>query len=492
MWFGMISAFLYSLGSVKLNFDQSQIQYCLWSSSSVRSWTDGCMISLLPGFLPYWGIFGAGLTWYWRGCELYAGFHSSSRSSSQPHLLLIKQFQAGSVIPGPTLFPLIINDICVPMAHENESNIVIVWWGREHIKGTLYLVRWSCGSHLKFSTMIRCCLIADLHTAFLEVKYLSHSLRLFPWIRRLAVTCDHGSIVISSPLVHLSLSIPVPLSLSVSSALILSLHSQPYLWAWERNSGNIFPCETPSTSRGVWRHCIVSAGEKRNRARWGQILSTPKKQPLSHTGFLPRWTAQNNPIVVGPKECERGINQRRAKGKRAFFYRFMQTVYEPLKTNKGATPLIPAPPTVANWHPHNKEWTGTISRWTAQPLDSFFFTQAVLLQKQWKILIMKNGLLFLTGLFRWCFPFCLNCRLGTVLHTVTGEVLKLSYEWVWVAQWLKLKKYYEIWHHIRFWTNFRWRQCGCKEKMHFTFIGFDCLSNWPEWVKLVEISRFIT
>lgn len=117
----------------------------------------------------------------------------------------------------------------------------------------------------------------------------------------------------------LSLSIPVPLSLSVSSALILSLHSQPYLWAWERNSGNIFPCETPSTSRGVWRHCIVSAGEKRNRARWGQILSTPKKQALSHTGFLPRWTAQNNPNVVGPKECERGINHTESKREAGLF-----------------------------------------------------------------------------------------------------------------------------------------------------------------------------
>lgn len=40
-------------------------------------------------------------------------------------------------------------------------------------------------------------------------------------------------------------------------------------------------------------HC--SSGKKRNRLWWGQFLLVPKKQALSHTDFLPHWTAQNNP-----------------------------------------------------------------------------------------------------------------------------------------------------------------------------------------------------
>lgn len=172
------------------------------------------------------------LTRYWRGCELYAGCQSSSRSSSQPHLLLIKQFQACSAIPGPTLFPLIINDICVPVAHENESNVVIVGWGREHIKGTLYLVRWSCRSNRRSSKMIRCCLIAYLHTAFLEVKYLSHSLRLFPWIRRLADMWPRVSSDQFSTRTSLSLSLFLclyrsPFPLLLFSPSIPSLTSEP-------------------------------------------------------------------------------------------------------------------------------------------------------------------------------------------------------------------------------------------------------------------------
>lgn len=103
---------------------------------------------------------------------------------------------------------------------------------REHIKGTLCFVRWSCGSHWRSSKMIRCCLIAYLHPVFLEVKSLSHSLRLFQWIRRLAVTCDHGSILISSPLVHLSLSLFLclyrsPFPLLLFSPSIPSLTSEP-------------------------------------------------------------------------------------------------------------------------------------------------------------------------------------------------------------------------------------------------------------------------
>ncbi len=47
-------------------------------------------------------------------------------------------------------------------------------------------------------------------------------------------------------------------------------------------------------SRGVTPvHC--SSGKKRNRLWWGQFLLVPKKQALSHTDFLPHWTAQNNP-----------------------------------------------------------------------------------------------------------------------------------------------------------------------------------------------------
>lgn len=44
-----------------------------------------------------------------------------------------------------------------------------------------------------------------------------------------------------------------PLTLTPSSALPR---------AWERNSGKIFPCEMPRSSRGVWRQCIVSTAKK--------------------------------------------------------------------------------------------------------------------------------------------------------------------------------------------------------------------------------------
>lgn len=52
-------------------------------------------------------------------------------------------------------------------------------------------------------------------------------------------------------------------------------------------------------------HC--SRGKKRNRLWWGQFLLVPKKQALSHTDFLPHWTAQNNPRPTSKvKKKERG------------------------------------------------------------------------------------------------------------------------------------------------------------------------------------------
>lgn len=139
MWFGMISEILYSLGlnSTSIN-PKSNIPLVAYKATAV----------LHPGQMAVWFHYfpvscrtGANtervgcLARDWQGCVLYAGCQSSSRSSLQPHLLLIKQFQACSAIPGPTLFPLIINDICVPMAHGNESYVVIVWWGGSTLKG---------------------------------------------------------------------------------------------------------------------------------------------------------------------------------------------------------------------------------------------------------------------------------------------------------------------------------------------------------------------
>lgn len=75
-----------------------------------------------------------------------------------------------------------------------------------------------------------------------------------------------------------------PLTLTPSSALPR---------AWERNSGNIFHVKC----RGPVEGCDASAlfqRQKRNRLWWGQFLLVPKKQALSHTDFLPHWTAQNN------------------------------------------------------------------------------------------------------------------------------------------------------------------------------------------------------
>lgn len=64
--------------------------------------------------------------------------------------------------------------------------------------------------------------------------------------------------------------------------------------AWERNSGNIFHVKC----RGPVEGCDASALfrlQKRNRLWWGQFLLVSKKQALSHTDFLPHWTAQSDP-----------------------------------------------------------------------------------------------------------------------------------------------------------------------------------------------------
>lgn len=75
----------------------------------------------------------------------------------------------------------------------------------------------------------------------------------------------------------------IPLSFSVSPSRPVGL-IPPSLGAefWEHFS----MWNSEGQCRGVTpRHC--SRCEKRNRAPWGQFLSAPKKQPLSHTVFLP-------------------------------------------------------------------------------------------------------------------------------------------------------------------------------------------------------------
>ena len=69
-----------------------------------------------------------------------------------------------------------------------------------------------------------------------------------------------------------------PLTLTPSSALHRS---------WERNSGNIFPCEMPRFSRGVWRQCIVPAAKKGTACdEANSCWSQKNRHFLTPTSFL--------------------------------------------------------------------------------------------------------------------------------------------------------------------------------------------------------------
>ncbi len=69
-----------------------------------------------------------------------------------------------------------------------------------------------------------------------------------------------------------------PLTLTPSSALPR---------AWERNSGNIFPCEMPRSSRGVWRQCIVQAAKKGTACdEANSCWSQKNRHFLTPTSFL--------------------------------------------------------------------------------------------------------------------------------------------------------------------------------------------------------------
>ncbi|KAL1253715.1 hypothetical protein QQF64_015944 [Cirrhinus molitorella] len=145
----------------------------------------------------------------------------SAQGRTQPHLLLIKQFQACSAMPGPTLFPPIRNEICVPTPHGKKTQILFFWM-RDFVfsKPT---------EPLEVLKDDKVCSIAAPRPTFLEGKHLSHRLRLrgaFPWIRRLTATCDRWLILIRS----LTFSPFLSLSHSLFPLLsIPSLHSQPYL-----------------------------------------------------------------------------------------------------------------------------------------------------------------------------------------------------------------------------------------------------------------------
>lgn len=77
---------------------------------------------------------------------------------------------------------------------------------------------------------------------------------------------------------HPSPSTSHPLTLTPSSALP---------WAWERNSGNIFPCEMPRSSQGVWRHCIVPAAKKGTACdEANSCWSQKNRHFLTPTSFL--------------------------------------------------------------------------------------------------------------------------------------------------------------------------------------------------------------
>lgn len=137
----------------------------------------------------------------------------------------------------------------------------------------------------------------------------------------------------------------IPLSLFRSPSVLLALCLQ----AWERNSGNIFPCETARVSAGVWRHGIVPAVRRGTVRREANSCPLQKNSHfLTPLSFL-RQTAQNNPrVFVGTRysdagqktseqrEWERERCRSIKRGGEKGLYSFgLQTVYGPLKTNKG-------------------------------------------------------------------------------------------------------------------------------------------------------------
>lgn len=98
------------------------------------------------------------------------------------------------------------------------------------------------------------------------------------------VTSVHWSLFVSQPLpsaLHLPPSHPRPI-LGLKLSLGAEFWEHFSMWNAEVQSRGVTPV-----------HC--SNSKKRNRLWWGQFLSVPKKQALSHTDFLPHWTAQNNP-----------------------------------------------------------------------------------------------------------------------------------------------------------------------------------------------------
>ncbi len=172
------------------------------------------MISLFPSSLPYWCKYRE--AWLW--CAALVGMSAQGRT--QPHLLLIKQFQACSA----TLIPPIRNEICVPTTHGKKTQMLLFF-----DEGRWDIVFSKAQEPLDFLKDDEVCSIAAPRTTFLEVKHLSHRLRLrgtLPWLRRLTVTCDRWLVLIRS----LAFSPFQSPSLSQFPLLsIPSLHSQPYL-----------------------------------------------------------------------------------------------------------------------------------------------------------------------------------------------------------------------------------------------------------------------
>lgn len=98
----------------------------------------------------------------------------------------------------------------------------------------------------------------------------------FPWLRWRQVSTGH----FAAPRAAVTLRPPPP-------ALSPSPHPRPYPKAWERNSGNIFPCEMPRSSRGVWRQCIVPAAKKGTACdEANSCWSQKNRHFLTPTSFL--------------------------------------------------------------------------------------------------------------------------------------------------------------------------------------------------------------
>lgn len=179
-----------------------------------------------------------------------------------------------------------------------------------------------------------------------------------PWIRRLTATCDRWSIQVS----HF-FSVPIPLSVSISSAL----YSLPP-----------FPALPLSLGAEFWEHFSMWNAEHQSRgvtplhcfSRWKEEPRAMRPNPVhsKKTATFSHWLPSSlDSSKQSHSRRARGVwtrNQphREQKGSGPFSIGLCRLFMSHWKQTKGQHYSCP-PSTAANWHPHNKEWTGIISLW---------------------------------------------------------------------------------------------------------------------------------